>query len=409
MHCAMDYIAPDARPMLAAAVQRASAGEGGWDLELPLNPAHGAQIWVRLIGTVETQDGKPVRLIGTVQDVTDRVAARQELQNTLQRLSLATESCDIGIWEWDIAAGTLHFDGRMRALYGLPTGEAVVDTAVWLNHLHPADRERVEHALRDASQSGSPFNTEFRIVRTDGAARDIAATGRVTYNPPGQAAHMVGTNCDVTERRAAESLRTARDAAVGASRAKSEFLATMSHEIRTPLSGLIGVLDLLRGSGLNDEQAGMASMVQRSADALLAVLNDVLDFSKIEAGALSVVAAPVGLRAAIEDVAQQWHLAATRNQLDFSVTVDHGVPDRVLLDGLRLRQILNNLLANAIKFTATGGVRITVTAPQDGALRFDVTDTGIGMSEAVVAQLFTPFMQADGSTTRRFGGTGLGL
>jgi len=405
----MEFFAPEARPVAGAALHRAMQGEGGWDLVLPFIPVDRPQIWVRTVGSVEMEDGRPVRLTGTAQDVSDRVARRQTLERTLERLSLATESCDIGIWDWDIAEDAMHWDARMRCLYGLCAEHPVSRPEVWSDHLHPEDCDRAVQAIRDALDGTREFNTEFRVTWPDGTVRDIAATGRVTRDAAGKPLRMVGANWDITERRAAEALRAAHAAVENASRAKSEFLATMSHEIRSPLSGLIGVVDLLRASGLNGEQARMAKMVHVSAAMLLAVLNDILDFSKIEAGALAVAPVAIELRALIEEMAQPLRLAAAHKRLDFDVLVAPGLPKWLMLDGLRLRQILNNLIANAIKFTAAGGIRLDVTAAADGRLRFDVTDTGIGMSAEVVAQLFTPFMQADSSTSRRFGGSGLGL
>jgi light-regulated signal transduction histidine kinase (bacteriophytochrome)/CheY-like chemotaxis protein len=209
-----------------------------------------------------------------------------------------------------------------------------------------------------------------------------------------------------------ESIRQARDAAEAATRAKSEFLATMSHEIRSPMAGMLGVLELLRATGLDSDQARMAGMVHNSASTLLAVLNDILDFSKIEAGALAIAPEPVALRHLLDRTVQPFRLAAVQKNLDVACTVDPTLPDRVRTDPLRLQQIVNNLLSNALKFTAAGRITLDVdslpgeTAP---ALRLRVSDTGIGMAEDVMARVFAPFTQADSSTTRNFGGTGLGL
>jgi light-regulated signal transduction histidine kinase (bacteriophytochrome) len=230
-----------------------------------------------------------------------------------------------------------------------------------------------------------------------------------------EAASGLRGKIDKTLAGYAHSLRLAREAAERATQAKSEFLATMSHEIRSPMSGLLGVLELLRATQLDPEQGRMAGMIHNSASMLLAVLNDILDFSKIEAGALSIAPEPVGLRALLQDLVQPHSMAAAHKGLKVHFEVHPSVPGRILTDPLRLRQILGNLLSNAVKFTAAGEVRLSAgtagTAGDDGsaAIRFVVEDTGIGMSDAVIARLFAPFMQADGSTTRNFGGTGLGL
>jgi light-regulated signal transduction histidine kinase (bacteriophytochrome)/FixJ family two-component response regulator/HPt (histidine-containing phosphotransfer) domain-containing protein len=209
-----------------------------------------------------------------------------------------------------------------------------------------------------------------------------------------------------------QSMRLARETAERATRVKSMFLATMSHEIRSPLSGLLGVLELLRGTDLDDEQARMARMIHESGSTLLAVLNDVLDFSKIEAGAMTVTLEAVALREVVDGVVGPQIAIAAAKGLTLHASIDRDVPARVGTDALRLRQILNNLLSNALKFTRAGEIALRVervaetTAP---LLRFRVRDTGIGMDADVLGRLFRPFEQADGSTSRQFGGTGLGL
>ena len=229
---------------------------------------------------------------------------------------------------------------------------------------------------------------------------------------PLPAGGVVRTFTDVTESRRNEAvLRAARDEADQAARAKSEFLATMSHEIRSPMSGMMGVLDLLSHTALDPDQTRMAHMVQTSASDLLAVVNDILDFSKIEAGALSVRLEPVLLRELVEQVLQPHLLAAAAKGVDLRLIVRPDVPAHAEVDPLRLRQILNNLLSNAVKFTAAGEIRLDVgiTAAAVPMLRFTVDDTGIGMRDEVLSRLFEPFTQGDGSTTRIYGGTGLGL
>ena len=210
----------------------------------------------------------------------------------------------------------------------------------------------------------------------------------------------------------AERMRQARDEADRASRAKSEFLATMSHEIRSPLSGLLGVLELLRGTPMSNEQVRMAGMIHNSATLLLAVLNDILDFSKIDAGALSVIPEPTALRELVDEIVQPHAISAARKGIDMTLSIDAAVPGWLLADRLRLRQILSNLLSNAVKFTSAGAISVAVdvlAGTPVATLRVVVRDSGIGMTEDVMARLFNPFVQADGSTTRRFGGTGLGL
>jgi two-component system sensor histidine kinase EvgS len=224
---------------------------------------------------------------------------------------------------------------------------------------------------------------------------------------------VVRTYTDITTRKQTEAvLRAALEEADQATRAKSAFLSTMSHEIRSPMSGLLGVHDLLRATDLNVDQRRMADMVHQSALMLLAVLNDILDFSKIEAGAMSITPAPAELHRLLDAVVEPHTVAARHKNLAVSCAIDPALPAGVMTDGLRLRQIVGNLMSNAIKFTATGQVTLTASRLADATaprFRIAVRDSGIGMTPEVLSRLFEPFSQADGSTTRNYGGTGLGL
>ena len=269
-------------------------------------------------------------------------------------------------------------------------------------------------AVLQSARRGVPEYRQWTYIRKDGSRIRVGLTTTAEFAPDGSITGFLGVAKDVTARLRAETARQkALDRAVEASRAKSEFLANMSHEIRTPLNGVMGMLELLMDTELTPDQREYARTAAISSDALLGVINDVLDFSKIEAGKLELDIHDVDPGAVVEDACGMLAHQAHAKGVELTAWIDEQMPPVVRGDGGRLRQVVVNLVSNAVKFTEAGevSVRAGVTPLDDGDLQLDVavTDSGIGIAPDRLPDLFDAFSQEDNSTTRRFGGSGLGL
>jgi signal transduction histidine kinase/DNA-binding response OmpR family regulator/HPt (histidine-containing phosphotransfer) domain-containing protein len=261
--------------------------------------------------------------------------------------------------------------------------------------------------------NGLPDGTRWTLVRKDGSVVTASLTVGALRDEEGKATGYVGILGDLSGQIDRQSrLEIAKRAAESASRAKSDFLAAMSHEIRTPMNGVLGMAGLLLDSELTERQRKRVETLRSSAESLLGVLNDILDFSKIEANRLELEVADFDLRKVVEDVVDLMALKAQEKDVEMLCFIEPEVPTRLQGDPNRLRQVLGNLVGNAVKFTVRGSISLTVSLaglPDSGAIRFDVADTGIGIPECKQHLLFQPFSQADASTARKYGGTGLGL
>lgn len=376
-----------------------------------------------------------------VEDRTaDLRAAHAQLQSSETRFRTLATSAPIGIFLTDARGLALYVNSHWQSVTGLGLEEAL-DTG-WQRSLHPDDADTVLEQWKHACANGQGYAGEFRFRRAGGEVRWVHALSAVIRSETGAVVGHVGTVEDITARREAEAelqkvyeelratnsqLATANarlsgelhradelaQAALAANKAKSEFLAMMSHEVRTPMNGIIGMTDLMLDTPLSTEQRELAETVKTSANALLIILNDILDFSKIEAGKLALEKINFDLKTMVKEILNLAADSVRAKGLRLSSAVEVNVPSALRGDPSRLRQILLNLLTNAVKFTEKGEVAVNVVVTRDwpdaAELRFSMRDTGIGISEATQRRLFQPFTQADNSTTRTFGGTGLGL
>ncbi|WP_306603771.1 ATP-binding protein [Azonexus sp.] len=360
-------------------------------------------------------DGEPFVIVA-LNDISERKQLEQSNLALLHRLELAVEAADIGIWSLNLQDNSLLWDERVRRWYDAPPdlADADLDYALWRSRVHPDDIVASEARLAWAQVNPGVQTDEFRVLGRAGDIRHIQAAYVLEPGRDGRPSMMIGINRDITAQRTLESsLQAARESAEIASRAKSEFVATMSHEIRTPMNAIIGMTQVVLETDLNPVQKDYLQKVRRAARTLLRILNDVLDYSKIEAGQMPIETTAFPLLEPIRNVASLFELPCQEKGLAWSISLAPDLPANVVGDALRLEQILMNLISNAIKFTSAGRISLAVSAlPVTAAglpLRFSVCDTGIGLEPAAIAQLFSAFVQADSSISRRFGGTGLGL
>jgi two-component system, sensor histidine kinase and response regulator len=342
--------------------------------------------------------------------------ALEQQVNEKDRLSLALDNRHDGLWDWDLRSGQFFLSESWKRGLGYAEGELGNRREDWEALIHPEDVEGVRGQVNRAlAQADDEFEAEYRLRARNGDWSWIMTQGRiVARGPEGRPSRLVGTHRNVTELKGWElDMLGAKEAAESASRAKGDFLANMSHEIRTPMNGIIGMTELALDTQLDAEQRGYLQTVKSSAESLLAIINDVLDFSKIEAGKLELENIEFSLPAVISDTFKALALRGHQKGLELVFGIEAGTPHIVRGDPNRLRQVLVNLLGNAIKFTERGEVEVAVkTVMREGRqirLQFDVRDTGIGISSEKQEEVFGAFSQADTSTTRRYGGTGLGL
>ena len=348
-------------------------------------------------------------------EAADRKKVEQALRTSEGRLTMTVQSTNIGIWDWDLSSNDVYLSPEWKRQLGYEDHEFANSFQEWECRVHPDDHERALGAI-EAYLNGrvGALENEHRLRHKDGSYRWILARGTIIRNEGALSSRMVGIHIDVTDRKAAEEvLRQAKDAAEAASLAKSQVLANMSHEIRTPMNGVLGLTELLLRHPLNEKERQLAKSIYQSGSVLLSIINEILDFSKIEAGKLQLEAIPFEVRRTFEEALAVSSPTAEQKGLRLSCHVDPHIPSALIGDPTRLRQIIVNLVSNAVKFTEQGTVTVSaeLTGTREGrsGLSVSVSDTGIGISLEAQSNIFDAFSQADGSTTRKYGGTGLGL
>jgi PAS domain S-box-containing protein len=424
---AFALVHPDDALRVREAINRSAEQLTHWRDEFRVRQEDGQVRWVLGNAAPEAEPDGSVLWHGFATDVTQRRVALQTIADARTLLqSVLDAATEAAIIATDVNGLITVFNTGAERMLQYQASEMVGLLNPLTLHLDSeiADRSRelttlcgrpVEgfETLTYAARRGEISVRECTLVRKDDSRLTASLSVTAIRNTRGEINGYLKVATDVTEKRQArEALQAAKESAERANRAKSEFLATMSHEIRTPMNGVLGFANLLRDTALNAEQREFVRTIENSGQSLLAIINDILDFSKIEAGAMALENIPFDLANAVEEVVALMAGKAEEKRLELAVSIAPSVPERIVADPGRLKQILVNLIGNAIKFTSQGHVHVAVSAAGTGdrlELLIRVQDTGIGIPAEARAALFQKFTQADASTTRRYGGTGLGL
>ena len=355
--------------------------------------------------------GKPQYILGLAADITERKQTEEKLRSSERQLRAFIEGTPVCVSMFDREMRYLAASRRWTTDYGFGHSDL---TGLCLYDLIPNLPEKWRESHRRGMAGEKQHLGEDIWIRTDGSEQWVSSAVYPWNDPQGKVGGIIVSAEDISERKQFEQqLQNAKHAAEAASQAKSTFLATMSHEIRTPLNGILGMTDLVLDTELNADQRENLSLVRFSADSLLTIINDILDFSKIEAGKLEIELIPFPLRESLQPILKTCAIRAQQKGLQFTFNAPAGVPDDVIGDPGRIRQVLLNLIGNAIKFTERGQIIVAVGSafPVKGRvlLHFGVKDTGIGIPPETQEKIFAPFSQADGTMARKYGGTGLGL
>jgi len=382
----------------------------------------GSTIWTDVTVTcLKNGVGECIGALVVSRDISERKQIEERLRLSEERHRLLADNALDVIWTMELDGTISYVSPAIEKVRGYTPAEAMRQT---IDEIHPPESQAVTLGyfarLLAAVQAGLPienFRGDLEYRCKDGSTFWTEVLAYPLFRPDGSFVQLLGVTRDLSQRKRYEhELQRARDAAESANRAKSDFLANMSHEIRTPMNAIIGLTTLALDGELKTQQRDYLDKVLTAAKNLLSIINDILDYSKVEAGHLEIEHTPFRLGDVVQNAASLFMALIEEKNLEFTLRLAPDLPDHLIGDSLRLGQVLNNLVSNAVKFTQHGGVQLSVELvellqnnPPSVWLRFTITDSGIGISPAHLQQLFSPFSQADASIARQFGGTGLGL
>ncbi len=407
----MTHIHPDDVERVEKEIQKSLTTGAPYRIEYRVRHKDGSIRWIEAkSGTTGDKTIDSHRFAGTTLDITERVNSRLQLEASEREFRLLADSMPQIVWSAD-PQGQLDYFNKVWFDYSGSTYE-INKGAGWAQFVHPEDMPQTLERWKNSLQTSQPYENEFRLLHRSGEYRWHVARARAIFkeSSANEVKKWYGTNTDIHEQKIlTEKLAEARTTAERANSAKSQFLANMSHEIRTPLGAIIGFSELIKERGLEQNQTSeFISVIERNSAQLLRIIDDILDLSKVEAGKMLIENLAFSLPEMLREFSAQMNFKASARGIRFQLKATTPIPQTIISDITRLRQILMNVVGNAIKFTDKGFVELRVKFA-DTLLEFEVQDTGRGISEEQRKILFQPFTQADASTTRKYGGTGLGL
>ena len=365
------------------------------------------------IRPLKDESGEVILLIPEGRDISQLKAIEQNLRKNEAMLLESQQIAKLGNWQWDVADDEIIWSPELFNIFGVDPSLGTPSYQEHLLNFVEEDRKKVDLAVQQAVNNGASYHLELQIIHSDQSYRYIAAIGHAEYDNNGQVCRLYGTVQDISDRKKIEAQLESAKLSEATIQAKTEFLAIMSHELRTPMNAVIGMTEILRRTPLSSEQQQYLAIIRQGGAILLSVINNVLDFSQIESGDFKISRDPFEVQQCVEDVLDLMTSRIAEKSLELSALISPDVPRQVIGDYVRLRQILINLVSNAIKFTQIGEVVITVSwkneAEGQGRLLFAIRDTGVGIATEELDKLFKAFSQANSSIAQQYGGTGLGL
>jgi len=429
----LKFYQPSSIPTLIDALKVLEQTGKGYSKDLNFVTNKGRDLIVNATGFSEISHGRVVRNFGTFKDLTKQKEDEIILQRLEQRVVLALRAAKIGVWEYDLITDQLTWDDRLFEIYGKSRHSFKGKLQDWTDALHPDDVEAAQQSFQKSVEEHTHFDNKFRVVAENGEIRYVHGLASFIYDTNKNPIKATGVNIDLTEsetiknnlkaatKRAQANEKLAQEMAEKAKAAdlqKSTFLANMSHEIRTPISGILGLIDLLMSEDKynkldSNKRQNYFNLMKNSSEHSLSIISDILDFSKIEAGKITINQESFNFIDLTEHLISDFERRATEKNLTFEYQSPEIADCRLIGDPLRLKQILYNLLGNAVKFTPKGNIKLDIKINQKSDSQANiicsVSDTGIGISSEKLGMLFKPFEQVDSSTVRSSQGTGLGL